>query len=348
MRRPHGLDFLLVSITCLGMVQVAQVTAFAQASGGDGVGGLSISGYVRDEDSHQSLKAVALELIGAGGTTASPAVMSGVNGEFRFGGVVSGEFRIHAHQTGYEPATVTVQLGGTPLGNVSVDLRRTVTLGTLEPGDAISTHQLSVPEKARDDFDKGMKLLVGPQSNYQKALSLFERAVKEFPDYYEAYAEMGVAHQHLGEEAEAEKALRKSVEMSSSRYADALFLLAEMLNDDGRFMDSEGFARQCVQQDDSSWSCDLELARALAGLKHPAEAEVVATRASELNPGNAKTFLVLGNIHIQQRKYEAVVKDFDTYLKLDPSGPASDSVRASQTQARRALEKASSAAPVPH
>ena len=121
-----------------------------------------------------------------------------------------------------------------------------------------------------------------------------------------------------------------------------------MLNDDGRFMDSEGFARQCVQQDDSSWSCDLELARALAGLKHPAEAEVVATRASELNPGNAKTFLVLGNIHIQQRKYEAVVKDFDTYLKLDPSGPASDSVRASQTQARRALEKASSAAPVPH
>jgi len=151
----------------------------------------------------------------------------------------------------------------------------------------------------------------------------------------------------LGEGAEAEKALRKSVEMSASRYPDALFLLAEMLNDGGRFAESEGFARQCVQQDDSLWSCDLELARALAGLKRPAEAEAAAAKASELNPGNAKTFLILGNIHIQERKYQAVVEDFDAYLKLDPTGPASDSVRASQAQARRALEKQLTAVPQP-
>jgi len=111
--------------------------------------------------------------------------------------------------------------------------------------------------------------------------------------------------------------------------------------------DGEGFARQCVQQDDSLWSCDLELARALAGLKRPTEAEAAAAKASELNPANAKAFLVLGNIHIQERKYQAVVQDFDAYLKLDPTGPASDSVRASQAQARRALEKQLTAVPQP-
>jgi len=79
-----------------------------------------------------------------------------------------------------------------------------------------------------------MKVLIAPQPDYRRALSLFERAAKVFPDYYEAYTEMGVAHQHLGEGAEAEKALRKSVEMSASRYPDALFLLSEMLNDEGR------------------------------------------------------------------------------------------------------------------
>jgi tetratricopeptide (TPR) repeat protein len=193
-----------------------------------------------------------------------------------------------------------------------------------------------------------MKAMRSPKPDYHKALSLFERAIKEYPDYYESYAEMGVAHQHLGDDTAAEKALRKSVEMSSSRYADALFLLSEMLNDSGRFLDAEGFARQCVTQDESSWSCDLELARALAGLKHPTEAEAIAARAAEINPANAQTFLILGNIHIEQRKYAAVVKDFDNYLRLNPSGPESNQVRTSQAQARRALARSPSTDPATH
>jgi tetratricopeptide (TPR) repeat protein len=342
MRRRSGLGCLLASISCLGILQTR---VFPQTVGNSG---LAISGYVWDDESHEALKAVALELVGATGTTASHAIVSGVTGEFLFTGLNSGDFRILAHQNGYEPASLEVRLGGTALVNVNVNLHRVSTAGALGMGDAISTHQLSVPENAREDFEKGMKLLIAAKPNYQRALSLFERAAKEFPDYYEAYAEMGVAHQHLGEGAEAEKALRKSVEMSAGRYPDALFLLSEMLNDEGRFADGEGFARQCVQQDDSLWSCDLELARALAGLKRPVEAETAAAKASELNPANAKTFLVLGNIHIQERKYQAVVEDFDAYLKLDPTGPASDSVRASQAQARRALEKKPLAAPPSH
>lgn len=270
-------------------------------------------------------------------------MVSGTNGEFVFSGLVSGNYWIVAHQKGYEPANFSLMLGGIPLSNVIVNLRRTESDHEPVPGDAISTHQLSVPEKAREWFDKGIRLMTGAKPDYRKALANFERAAKEYPDYYEAYAEMGVAYQHLGDPAAAEKALRKSVEMSASRYPDALFLLAEMLNDAARFIDAQVFARQCVTQDESSWSCDLELARALAGLKHPAEAELIATKASVLNPNNPKTFLVLGNIHIEQRKYEAVVKDFETYLKLDPSGPLSDQVRASEAQARRALAKTPSA-----
>src|SRR5882672_1898346 len=344
MQRRRGLACLLVTISCFGILPII---ALAQASGRDGGGGLSISGYVRDDENHQALRAVALELITASGDTASPSLMSGVTGEFRFSGLVSGDYRILAKGSGYEAASLDLMLGGTPLTNVNVNLKRVDTSAAAGMGDAISAHQLSVPESARQYFDKGMKALIGSKPDYRRALALFERAAKEFPDYYEAYAEMGVAHQHLGEGAEAEKALRKSVEMSASRYPDALFLLAEMLNDGGRFAESEGFARQCVQQDDSLWSCDLELARALAGLKRPAEAEAAAAKASELNPGNAKTFLILGNIHIQERKYQAVVEDFDAYLKLDPTGPASNSVRASQAQARRALEKQLPAAAPP-
>ena len=66
-----------------------------------------------------------------------------------------------------------------------------------------------------------------------------------------------------------------------------------------------------------------------------------------MNPNNAGTFLVLGNIHIQEHKFAAVVKDFVTYLKLDPSGPQSDQVRAAQAQARQALAKSQNRAVSP-
>jgi tetratricopeptide (TPR) repeat protein len=301
--------------------------------------GLYISGTIRDDATQQPLSAVTLELRAEAGGTAAPPVVSGTNGDFVFSGLVSGNYWIVAHQKGYEPSNFSLMLGGIPLSNVIVNLRRIESDHAPGPGDAISTHQLSIPEKARDLFDKGIRLMTGTKPDYRKALANFERAAKEYPDYYEAYAEMGIAQQHLGDAVAAEKALRKSVEMSASRYPDALFLLAEMLNDAGRFIDSQVFARQCVTQDESSWTCDLELARALAGLKHPVEAEAIALKASELNPNNPKTFLVLGNIHIEQRKYDAVLKDFETYLKLDPSGPLSDQVRASEAQARRALAK---------
>ncbi len=299
--------------------------------------GLFISGYVRDEATQQPLRAITLELKAESGGTAAPSVVSGTNGEFAFTGLISGNYWIVAHEKGYEPTNYSLMLGGIPLNNVIVGLRRSETAQASVPGDAISAHQLSIPEKAREGFDKGVKLMTGAKPDYRKALSSFERAVKEYSDYYEAYAEMGIAYQHLGDAAAAETSLRRSVEMSANRYPDALFLLAEMLNDANRFIESQVFARQCVTQDESSWSCELELARAFAGLKHPAEAEAVAVKASELNPNNAKTYLVLGNIHIEEHKYDAVVKDFNAYLKLDPSGPLSDQVRASEAQARRAL-----------
>ena len=48
---------------------------------------------------------------------------------------------------------------------------------------------------------------------------------------------------------------------------------------------------------------------------------------------------MLGNIHIQQHNYPAVIKAFDTFLKLEPTGPRSEQVRQSEEQARRAIQR---------
>jgi hypothetical protein len=298
--------------------------------------GLFISGFVRDADTNQLISSAALELQRSSGETASPPIVTGTRGEFQFNGVSSGDYLITVHAKGYDANTVPLMLGGIPLSNVTITLHRSESKQPTGPGDTVSAHELSIPGKARDEFDRGMKLMASSKPDYQKAITHFERAIKEYSDYYEAYAQIGIAEHHLGDKSSAEQALRTSAQLSSGHYLDALSLLAQMLNDAGRFAESESFARTCATQDESAWGCDLELARALSGLKRPVEAEAVATKASELNPSNPGTFLVLGNIHIEEHKYAEVVKDFDAYLKLNPTGPESDQVRVSQEQARRA------------
>jgi Tfp pilus assembly protein PilF len=336
----HEFRILLFAVTfyVMGCPAFSQQTAPAR--------GLSISGFIRDAETNQLISSAGIELQRSSGEAASSPLVSGTRGEFEFNGVSSGDYLITVHARGYDSTTASVMLGGIPLANVTIVMRRSKSAEPSVPEDTVSAHQLSVPDKARDQFQKGVQQLAGTRPDYRQALSHFERAIKEYPDYYEAYAQVGIAQHHLGDKAAAERALRKSAALSSGRYLDALSLLAEMLNDDQRFSESEPFARSCATQDETAWGCSLELARALSGMKHPNEAEAVALKANELNPNHPATLLVLGNIHIQQHRYAEVVKDFDAYLKLNPTGPESDQVRAAQAQARQALARMGHSTPV--
>jgi tetratricopeptide (TPR) repeat protein len=69
------------------------------------------------------------------------------------------------------------------------------------------------------------------------------------------------------------------------------------------------------------------LARALNALKRPEEAEKSAQQSRDLMPDNPPVYLLLANIHIQRKDYEALIRDLDDYLRLAPTGPEADQAR---------------------
>src|SRR5258708_27730953 len=94
-------------LVCLPIVFLALAVspfhlAFGQSSSvGTGIQSLYISGFVRDEDTHESLKAVTVSLRrGGGGDNAAPSVVSGTSGEFQFNNVLSGDHRVGVNQMG--------------------------------------------------------------------------------------------------------------------------------------------------------------------------------------------------------------------------------------------------------
>ncbi len=82
--------------------------------------------------------------------------------------------------------------------------------------------------------------------------------------------------------------------------------------------------RQGLGVDANSWRGHYELARALFGQNRAEEAEASAVQTLPGGSDFAPLYLLLGNIHIQKHDYAALKQDMETYLKLDPNGPASE------------------------
>jgi tetratricopeptide (TPR) repeat protein len=211
-----------------------------------------------------------------------------------------------------------------------------MTLGSAKSSATISAHELSIPNKAHDEYEKGLSLIYS-KSDYKGGIVQFQRAIKDFPNFYEAYAQEGSAYTFLGEMGPAEEAMRKSVALSSGQYSEALLLLAGLLNNTKRFPEAEALSRQGVALDASSWHGHFEMARALSALKRPEEAEMSAIQARDLTPDNSAVYLVLANIHIQLRSYPALLKDLDSYLKLSPTGREAEQARKTRDDLQTAM-----------
>jgi Flp pilus assembly protein TadD len=329
---------------CLLLLAILGVRALRAQEGGN----LVINGHVREEGSNAPIAAATLEISRSGGLANVP-VTSGIEGQFLFHGLGVGEYVISAKKNGFDSSSVTVSVMLTGAPEVTILLRRTAPASSA-PGGPISAHQLQAPKGARAAYEKGLRLLED-EKNPAGSIPEFEKAVKLFPSYYEAYTELGIANYHLGKVPEAEASLKQAVELSDGKYAEPLYLLADLYNSERKYQEGESLARQAVALDNSAWNGFFELARSLVGLKRAAEAETNALRARDLAPQNSQIYLLLANVHVLQQNYPAAVQDFDAYLKLEPNGQNNDAIRRTrdklQKQGTNPLSTPPAAAPQP-
>jgi Flp pilus assembly protein TadD len=283
-----------------------------------------VSGFVREEGSNDPVAGATLE-ISPTGSTAMAQVFSGMEGQFVFRGLQEGDYVITAKKEGYDSASAPVNVRRTGVPQITISLRRASAAG-VHPGGPISAHQLQVPKKAHGAYEKGYTLLED-KNKAADSIPEFEKALKEFPTYYEAYTELGTAKNRLGNASEAEASFKKAVELSDGTFFPPLYRLADLYNDQGKYQEAEPVARQAIALDASAWSGFFELARSLMGLKRVSEAETSAIQARDLSPQTPQIYLVLANIHALQQKYPAAVQDLDAYLKLVPDSQNSESVR---------------------
>ena len=308
----------------------------AQIISNDIGGGLSrrnrytVTGTVRDAEGNRPLASVQVELW-TFTTGVAATAFTNSNGNFTFNSVPSGSYYLVVNEEGYERLREEVHVSNRPPIAIQLSLRPSFKGARVGSGPTVSKRELSIPSRAREAMERGLSLLRA-KSDYRGSLSQFERAVREYPQYYEAYTQMGVAYLKLGDTAKAEQMLRTSIDMSQRGYADPLVILASVYSGQERFADAETVARDAVKLDPNSWEAHQELARALHGLGQEPAAEASALEALRLQPDNPQTHLLLANIHLRMRNYAALIKDLDSYLELAPNGPDANQARQMRQQ----------------
>jgi tetratricopeptide (TPR) repeat protein len=311
---------------------------------------VQIAGAVRDEASRKPVAGARVDLTSPGGF-AAPSQYTDTNGQFHIDRVKDGDYQVTVRKLGYETAQLSISVSGGHASNVDIDLRaersnsdagsKTAT----GPAETVSTHELKVPEKARDESARGKELMA--KSDYAGAIAEFQKATDDSPSYYEAYVRMGVAQYMAGQAPDALRSFQKSIDLSGGKYSEAFFDLAEVLNDTNDFSGAQVVARQQIALD-QSWQGYFQLSRALLGLKQYPDAERAAKKCRDLNARYRQIYVILKNIHLQMQDFPSALQDIDAYLKLDPNSPTSEQMRATRAQVMKALEsEQSKASPKP-
>jgi tetratricopeptide (TPR) repeat protein len=210
-----------------------------------------------------------------------------------------------------------------------------------ESPNVVSVRELSIPPKALHAFQKGVERLA--KDDAAGSLPHFRLAVAEFATYYEAYFEIGTADLKLWRTADAERALRKSIELSGGRDAEPLFALGAVLIQEERFTEGERVIREGLDLDPTSWAGHYCLGWALFALNRLQEAEKSVRESLRWKSDSPEAYLLLADIHHHQKDYPALLKDLDEYLKLEPDSAIGAKVTALRHKAERAIVESQSA-----
>lgn len=320
------LGFVILSIVSCLTIPVA---IHAQRSA-------TLAGNVYFEDDYHPARNVLVNLsddeqLPLGTQTTSEA------GRFRFSGLQRTTYTVNINASGYEPVILKVDLSFMSDKGVVIYLKPISKKEDSPKGGSISTHELSMPAKARDLMESGKKKLYQDKDS-QGGLADFQQAVSVAPGYYEAHYQVAMAYLTLGNGGEAEKSLRKSMELSGDTYGEAEVGLGTMMLDRGSFAEGEKAIRRGIQLSPKFWLGHYELGRALLNEKRIPEAKDSAEHARSLAPSAPIVYRLLSNIHLEEKDYAALLQDIDAYLKLDPDSPAGTRAKQLREQVQRKVD----------
>ncbi len=235
----------------------------------------------------------------------------------------TGVYIVRLNEAGYLPVSVRIDLIGIMRQFAMLDLKPLEEKATAAPAHKenletqVPVLELNVPEKARQEFDLGQKFLEERQidegiAHLKKALSLYDA----FP---QAHLLLGSAYLEQKKWPEAESSLENAIRLNS-KLTEAYLELGAVFNQTREYPKAEAALARELELNPDSPMGHYELAKALWALGRWQDAAPHAATAVAAMPDLATAHVLLGNILLRKQDLDGALREYQTYLRLEPNG----------------------------
>ncbi len=299
-------------LSCSCSLGFAQSTA-AQVSGT--VGKVLIR--IRDRVNEQQLAQAQVQLIRFPDGVVGEQ-FTGSDGSVQFSGLSVGAFTIRASLQGYEPGEVQIDLRNSDrtLQSVDISLMPRKDKGSGAPQGIVAASVLKVPDNAKKEFDRGSRLL-NEKKDFDRSIAAFQRAIKLYPGYADAYFLMGTAQMQASAASDAEASLRTAIALDA-RFIAPHYPLALLLYAQQRYAEEKELLLEAQKLDATDWRWPFELARCLAQQSQWEGALRYGVTASGSANAPPKVHLLLADIYANSGRPHDAIAELELFAKLDP------------------------------
>jgi tetratricopeptide (TPR) repeat protein len=245
----------------------------------------------------------------------------------------SGVYMVRMTERGYKDVSVRVELIGNSRGFATLELKPVP--GEAPPeaaadvseglsGGSVSAADLSVPENARREFEKGQSAL--KDNKLDSGISHLRKAIKLYDAFPSAYTLLGTAYLEQKSWKDAETALQKATSLDS-KSGEAYLALGAVFNQTKDFLKAETALLRGLELKPDAPGGHYELAKTYWALGRWQEAAPHARKAVSDIPDLASPHVLLGNILLKENNPQGALQEYQEYLRLDPNGSMAPGAR---------------------
>jgi tetratricopeptide (TPR) repeat protein len=185
-------------------------------------------------------------------------------------------------------------------------------------GSMVSASSLNIPPAARKEYEQGVRALNG--GAWADARQHLEQAVAIYPDYAQAYSDLGEAWERQADAPQAKASYEKALAISP-KYLKPYAQLAKLAIDESRFDDAVAITEQAMRMNPVDFpSIYYYNAQAHFERREFDVAEQSARRAVELDTDRQvpRSLYLLGLILEQKGDRKGAIDQWRTYVGLSP------------------------------
>ncbi len=214
--------------------------------------------------------------------------------------------------------------------DINITRTREAEHGTTGPaGSLVAAVDLNIPESARKEFDKANQFVA--KGNWQKAMERLNRAIAIYPDYAEAYNNLGVVYGRLGDRTRNLEALQKAVSLND-HFAPAYLNLARMAIADRDLVQAEALLDKAVAIEPTNSQVLVLLANTELLNHHYDQALANCRKAHSGAQGpHAVAHYVAARVFEYENRPTDAVAELQTFLLEETPGPRANVARKEMT-----------------